>query len=109
MSHSACMSEPPANDWERQYHESIVAENAAHREASLEYEPTIEDLRTYLLVLFFPAAFLGVALGWVSEQLGTGRWPGTVVGVLIWFVILAVMVWRWCRARSLHRRTEEQS
>jgi len=56
-----------------------------------------------------PAAFLGVALGWVSEQLGTGRWPGTVVGVLIWFVILAVMVWRWCRARSMHRRTEEQS
>ena len=49
------------NEWERQYHESIAAENAALGVASLEYEPTLKDLQSYLWALTFPAALLGVA------------------------------------------------
>lgn len=54
--HSACMSEPPANDWERQYRESIAAEDSARHEAWLEYEPTLWDWRSYYLALVVPAA-----------------------------------------------------
>ncbi len=101
------MPEPPANEWERQYHESIASENAARHEAWLEYEPTLSDWRSYYLALLVPAALLALALGWVSEHLGIGRGPGNVAGALIWLVILAVMVWRWGRARSKHRRAKQ--
>ena len=97
------------NEWERQYHDSIAAENAALGVASLEYEPTLMDLQSYLWALTFPAALLGVAFGWVSEQFGVGRWPGTILGGLVWFVSLTVMVCRWGKVRSMHRKAQQHS
>ncbi len=58
------------------------------------FQFNIYKTQYYLAIILIPAALIGTGIGWATEEVGIGRWAGTVLGVAVWWLVILMLLRR---------------